>query len=66
MTRKTVGVDPKVPAQLIAAALAWLIAHFAGIGLSPELEAAIAALIGAIAGALAPAPNVITKARPRT
>jgi hypothetical protein len=60
MTRKTVGVDPKVPAQLIAAAVAWLIAHFAGIELSPEAEAGIAALVGVIAGALAPAPRTVT------
>jgi hypothetical protein len=57
--RKTIGIDPKVPAQLVASAIVWAIAHFAGIELSPEVEVAIAVVVGALIGALAPAPKTV-------
>jgi membrane associated rhomboid family serine protease len=66
MTHKTVGVDPKVPVQAVVAIIAWAVAHFAGIDLSPEAEAAIAAVLGIVAGVLAPAPNVVTATRRET
>jgi hypothetical protein len=59
--RKTVGVDPKVPAQLIATILAWLLAHY-GINLDDDTSAAVTLLVSAAVGALlavlAPAPKV--------
>jgi hypothetical protein len=57
--RKTEGIDPKVPAQLIASLIAWAIARFAGIDLPPEAEVAIAAVVGVIVGYLSPAPKTV-------
>lgn len=65
MKRKTVNesggfaLDPKVPAQFIASAIVWAVAHYAGIDLSLEVEVAIAAIVGALIGALAPAPKTV-------
>jgi hypothetical protein len=57
---KTLGVDPKIVAQLIASAVAWLLARYAGLDLPPEAEAGIAAVVGVLVGALAPAPKTVT------
>jgi hypothetical protein len=59
MKRKTLGIDPKVPAQFVASAVVWAVAHYAGIQLSLEVEVAIAAVVGALIGALAPAPKTV-------
>jgi hypothetical protein len=60
-TYKTDGIDPKLVAQLIASAIAWAVARFAGIDLPPEAEVAIAAVVGVIVGYLAPAPRTKPK-----
>jgi hypothetical protein len=57
--RKTIGIDPKVPAQFIASAIVWAVAHYAGIDLSLEVEVAIAAIVGALIGVVAPAAKTV-------
>jgi hypothetical protein len=57
--RKTIGLDPKIIAQLVSSAVAWAILRYAGIELDPEAEAGIAALVGVIVGWLAPAPKTV-------
>jgi hypothetical protein len=54
---RQIGLSPKVLAQLLAAAVTWALGYFA-IDLTPELSAAIAAVVGAIAGYQAPAGAV--------
>ena len=58
VARKTVGVDPKVPVQAVATVVTFLLAYF-GIDLDPEVATGIAVVLGAGAGALAPAPRVV-------
>lgn len=55
-TRKTIGVDPKVPVQAIATVIVALAAYF-GLELSEEVSVALAVVLGTIAGIAAPAPN---------
>lgn len=57
--RKTVGVDPKVPAQAVVTILVWLLAHY-GIDLDADVAAAISVIVGVLLAALfAPAPTTI-------
>lgn len=66
MKRKTQGVDLKVPAQALSTVIVFLLSYF-GIDLPAEVAAAIAVLIGAALGALAPAPKTVirqTRTRP--
>lgn len=55
---KTVGVDPKVPVQAVATVVVALVAYF-GVDLDAEAAGAVAAVIGIIAGILAPAPKTV-------
>ena len=65
--RKTEGIDPKVPAQLIAGLITWALARFIpGLELPPEVEVAIAALVGVVIGYLAPAPVTKVVNQPAT
>jgi hypothetical protein len=57
MKRTTEGIDPKLIAQLVASAIAWVLARYAGISLPPEAEVGIAAVVGVLVGYLAPAPK---------
>jgi hypothetical protein len=45
MKRTTEGIDPKLIAQLVASAIAWVLARYAGISLPPEAEVGIAAVV---------------------
>jgi hypothetical protein len=63
MTRRTIGVDPKLIGQLVASAIAWVLLRYTGIELPPEAEVGIAALVGVVAGALSPAPKTVTTTR---
>lgn len=56
MQRKTIGVDPKVPAQAVTTIVAFVLGYF-GIDLDPVLAGAIATVLGVVIGALAPAPK---------
>jgi hypothetical protein len=58
MKRKTLGVDPKVPAQAIVTILVWLLAHY-GIDLDADVSAAVSILVGVLLGVFAPAPKTI-------
>jgi len=60
MKRRTVGVDPKVPIQALVTVLVALLAYF-GVDLDKETSAALAVVLGAIAGILAPAPRTEVK-----
>lgn len=60
MTRKTVGIDPKVPAQLIVTLIVWALARYTGIDLSAQAEVLIGVVAGLLAGVLAPAPKTVT------
>jgi hypothetical protein len=55
MKRKTIGIDPKVPAQLIVTLVVWALARYAGIDLSAQAEVLIGVVAGVLAGVLAPA-----------
>jgi hypothetical protein len=57
--RRTMGVDPKVPAQAVVTILVWLLAHY-GIDLDADVAAAISVVIGVLLGVLAPAPRTVT------
>ncbi len=59
-TRKTIGVDPKVPVQALATVIVALAAYF-GLELTEELSVALAVLIGAAAGVLSPAANTVVE-----
>jgi hypothetical protein len=63
MTRRTIGVDPKLIGQLVASAIAWVLLRYTGIELPPEAEVGIAALVGVVVGALSPAPKTVTTTR---
>ncbi len=54
MVMKTLGISPKVPVQAVVTIIVAALAYF-GVELSPEVSAAIATLLGFIAGYLAPA-----------
>lgn len=57
--RRTMGVDPKVPAQAVATIVVWVLAYFA-IDLDAEVATAISVLLGIPFGVLAPAPRTVT------
>ncbi len=54
---RSIGLSPKVPVQALAAIVAFIAAYF-GLDLSPEASAGIAALLGAVAGYIAPPGRV--------
>lgn len=56
--RRTLGVDPKVPAQAIVTILVWLLAHY-GIDLDADVAAAVSIIVGVLLGVLAPAPRTV-------
>ncbi len=53
---KTVGVDPKVPVQALATVIAFAASYF-GVDLDATVSGAIAVVLGAVSGSLAPAPK---------
>lgn len=57
---KTLGINPKVPAQAVASIVAF-VAALAGFDLSPELSAAIATVIGLVAGFFAKPGVIVTE-----
>lgn len=57
MKRRTVGIDPKLPAQALATILVFVLARF-GIDLDSATSGAIAVLVGAIIAYFMPAPEV--------
>jgi hypothetical protein len=57
MKRRTVGFDPKLLVQALVTIIVALAAYF-GLDLEVELVAALAVVLGAVAGYLAPAPEV--------
>jgi hypothetical protein len=59
-----IGISPKVIGQLVASAVAWALAHFA-VQLPPEAAAAIAAVVGGLAGYVAP-PGAVAHQQPAT
>lgn len=60
-TRRTIGVDPKVPVGAIAAVIVWVLAHFAVSIDSATIEAAITLVVSILAAVMAPAANVTLK-----
>jgi hypothetical protein len=56
---RTVGLNPKVPAQAVVTVLVFVLAHF-GIDLEPETALAIATLFGFVAGVAAPPAPTVT------
>lgn len=61
---KTKGLALKVPAQAITTVVVWLLAYF-GVDLPPDVSLAIAAIIGFVAGIVAPAAPTTTAAPAR-
>lgn len=57
MKRRTVGIDPKVPIQALVTVLVAIAAYY-GIELDKETSAALAIVLGTVAGYFAPAPEV--------
>ncbi len=55
--RRTVGIDPKIIAQLVSSVIAWALLRYTGVELDPEAEAGIAAAVGVVVGWFAPAPK---------
>lgn len=56
---KTVGLNPKVPAQAVAVILTFLLGHW-GVNLDADVAAAIATIVGFVVGVAAPAAPTIT------
>jgi hypothetical protein len=56
--RKTVGLDPKVPVQAVATIIVFVASYFA-IDLDPGVALALATVLGAGAGIVAPAPKTV-------
>jgi len=57
-SRKTVGVDPKVPVQAIVTLVVALLAYF-GVNLDAEVSGALGIIIGALAAVVAPAAKTV-------
>jgi hypothetical protein len=55
---KTQGLSPKVLAQLVTAAVAWVLAHY-NIKLDPDVAGAVALALGGIAGVIAKPGDVV-------
>lgn len=64
LEKRTKGLDPKVPAQALAAIIVFVLAKF-GLDLDADVSAAIATLIGFIAGVAAPAATTFTRRKER-
>lgn len=60
VTRKTVGIDPKVIAQALVTVLSFVLAKYA-IELDAATSGAIAVILGAIIAYFAPAPTTEVK-----
>jgi hypothetical protein len=63
-TRKTIGIDPKIVAQLVVSVAVWAILRYTGIDISAQAETLVALLAGLIAGWLAPAPKTLVEKAP--
>ncbi len=57
---KTVGLSPKLVASVVTAVLSWLVARY-GIELDDETSAAVAAVLLAVAGFVAPPGEVVSR-----
>lgn len=65
-TRKTVGIDPKIVAQVVVSALVWAVLRYTGIDISAQAETLAALLAGLLAGWLAPAAKTEVVNEPTT
>jgi hypothetical protein len=60
VTRKTIGIDPKVPAQALTTVLTFVLAKYA-IDLDAATSGAISVLLGVVISVRAPAPTTEVK-----
>jgi hypothetical protein len=59
-SHRTIGVDPKLPIAAVVAIVIYVLGKF-GLDLDPDLAAAIAAVLGPLAGAAGPAARTRVK-----
>lgn len=66
MKRKTEGIDWKVPITAAVSAIVWVLAHYTGIDLSPQVELIVSLVLGALAGAAGPPAKTVPVGQPAT